>query len=80
NVMFSKDDWQIWFIDHSRSFSASKKINKALRKLNINPTPVFKSALETLTRQQLDSLSPWLHSKQINAIWKRRENIVKGKI
>ncbi len=80
NVMFSKDDWQIWFIDHSRSFSASKKTNKALRKLNINPTPVFKSALETLTREQLDSLSPWLHSKQINAIWKRREQIIKGKI
>ncbi len=80
NVMFSKDDWQIWFIDHSRSFSASRKTNKALRKLTINPTPAFKSALQTLSREQLDSLSPWLHSKQINAIWRRLGKIVKGKI
>ena len=80
NVMFSKDDWQIWFIDHSRSFSASSRKNKALRKLDINPTPAFKAALQTLTRDQLDSLNSWLHTKQIDAIWKRREKIIKGKI
>jgi len=80
NVVFSKDDWQIWFIDHSRSFSASTKRNKALRKLSINPTPAFKSALKTLTREQLESLTPWLHSKQIDAIWRRIGRIISGKI
>jgi len=76
NVLYSKDDWQIWFIDHSRAFSAKTRRNKALRKLKIKPTAAFKRALKGLTVEQLDVLRPWLHHRQIDAIWWRREKII----
>jgi len=79
NIMFSENDWQIWFIDHSRAFSAKTKRNKALKKLTIQPTQAFKHALKSLTIEQLDELRAWLHHRQVDAIWRRKNNLIKGK-
>lgn len=72
NIMYGQSDGQIWFIDHSKSFSNSTKRPKILRQEDIKVTASFSRALQQLTPEKLAELSPWLSQKQINAIWKRR--------
>ncbi len=79
NVLFTRDDWQLWFIDHSRAFSAKTRRHKSMRKIKILPTEAFKRALAKLTVKQLDILRPWLHHRQIDGIWKRKNNLIKWK-
>lgn len=78
NVTYKTDDWQTWFIDHSRSFRLHTKRPKMLKKVNLTLTPAFKQALEHLTLKDLMTLKPWLNKQQINAIWKRRIKLLKG--
>ncbi|RLA03250.1 MAG: hypothetical protein DRQ47_05505 [Gammaproteobacteria bacterium] len=78
NVMFNKNDGQIWFIDHSKSFGTSSRRPKMLKKSNIKVTKAFRTALKNLTSEQLQELSPWLHKKQIQAIMNRRDYLVSG--
>ncbi|TQV89645.1 metallophosphoesterase [Aliikangiella coralliicola] len=79
NIMYQRDDWQIVFIDHSKSFGTSVKRPKILKRAKIILTDKFKSALEELTYEQLQTLKPWLHTKQIRMLWKRRNKMLKGK-
>ena len=79
NLLYSADDLQIWFIDHSRSFWARTKRPKMLRKQKIKPTKTFKDALEKLNYENLQALRPWLHNKQIKSLLKRRDRFLKGK-
>ena len=80
NIMFSKGDGQIWFIDHSKSFGTSIRRPKVSKKYAIKVSKAFKTALEKLTLEQLNELNPWLHKKQIQAIWKRRGILIRGGI
>ena len=82
NILYSEEDWQIWFIDHSRAFGTStKRVNKKNQKLKkINITKVFKAALTKLTLDDLKTLRPWLHKHQINGIWKRRNKLLGGNV
>jgi len=79
NILYSKNDWQIWFIDHSRSFGLSDSRPKMMKKHTIKVTKYFKDALQSLTKEKLYTLKPWLHRKQINAIWDRRRKMLKDK-
>ena len=79
NILFSKSDLQIWFIDHSRAFGTSTKRPEMLKRSDINLTPRFKKALESLTDEQLETLRPWLNKKQIEALVKRRDKMIRGK-
>jgi hypothetical protein len=77
NIMYRQSDWQLVFIDHSRSFGTSTRVPKVSRKSKFYPTPEFKKALQKLTFEQLTSLKPWLHNKQIRSVWKRRKKMLK---
>ena len=79
NIVFSDDDWQIWFIDHSRAFGTSTLRPKILKRSKIKVSSAFHEALQKLQPEQLNALSPWLHEKQIQAIWMRRDKLIKGK-
>ncbi len=80
NILYSKSDWQIWFIDHSRSFDLSMKRPKMMKKHTIRVTKSFLNVLEALSKEKLNTLRPWLHRKQIRAINDRRRRILKNKI
>ena len=78
NILFTKNDFQIWFVDHSRSFGLSKGRPRMMKKHKVIVTKEFKKALKSLTKAKLKELKPWLHRKQINAIWDRRKKLLKG--
>ncbi|MBV1908908.1 MAG: metallophosphoesterase [Kangiellaceae bacterium] len=78
NMLFSKSDMQIWFIDHSRSFGVKTKRPKMLRKEKIIVTERFKEALVSLNMDNLKSLSPWLRTRQIKAVLARRDKLLTG--
>ncbi|MBT8448351.1 MAG: hypothetical protein KJO69_01590, partial [Gammaproteobacteria bacterium] len=66
NILHNTDDWQVWFIDHSRSFSDSINLTEQMRKSeDIYLTPEFRAILEATDRDQLDSLRPYLHKRRI---------------
>jgi len=79
NIIYSISDWQLWFIDHSRSFSTSTQRPSMIKDTKIYLSDAFRVELEKLTKGQLRELRPWLHSKQISAIWKRRNKLLSGK-
>ncbi len=78
NIMYNYNDLQLWFIDHSRSFGISLRRPQMIKKSDITVTKQFKAALERLTEEDLAELKPWLHRKQIKAIWKRRNKLIEG--
>ncbi len=80
NILYSKSDWQIWFIDHSRSFDLSRKRPKMMKKHTIRVTKSFMNVIERLSKEKLNTLRPWLHRKQIRALKYRRINILKNNI
>jgi len=77
NIMLNADDLQIWFIDHSKSFGTATRRPKMLKGRNIKATKSFKNALRKLTAERLKKLRPWLHKKQIQAILKRSEKMLR---
>ncbi|MFT5676371.1 MAG: hypothetical protein ACI808_002312 [Paraglaciecola sp.] len=79
NITFSLDDWQIWLIDHSRSFRTLSGRPKLIRKADLSLTPEFRQALEAINKEALSILRPWLSTKQINALIKRRNKLLAGK-
>ncbi|MCW8878529.1 MAG: hypothetical protein OQJ89_00740 [Kangiellaceae bacterium] len=78
NITFTKKDWQIWFIDHTRSFGNETKAPRFLRGVKIEPTNLFKEKLSKITKEQLDELKGWLSQKQLDSMWERRNRIVES--
>ena len=78
NVLFTQDDMQIWFIDHSRAFGIKAQRTKALRGLKISVSERFKEALKTLNKDKLETIRPWLEAKQIDGILERRDKMLTG--
>ena len=78
NITFTKKDWQIWFIDHTRSFSNDTKAPRFLKGVKIKPTGLFKEKLSQISREQLNDLSLWLSEKQLDAMWQRRNRLIES--
>lgn len=78
NVLFTQDDMQIWFIDHSRAFGPKARRTKPLRGLDISVSSKFMNALKMLTREELETIRPWLEAKQIDGILERRDKMLSG--
>lgn len=78
NVLYSRSDMQVWFIDHSRSFGTKAYRPKMLRKVKFEVSERFKSELVKLNYKKLEILLPWLKGRQISAILKRRDKILSG--
>ncbi len=78
NILWTKDDYMMKFIDHSLAFRTTPKRPKQYRKVDLEVSNLLRSRLAALTEENLTrELSPYLHPKQIEAIIDRRDLILK---
>ena len=68
-------NWKLHKVDNSRAFRTDPKLRRADTLSRFRRSTV--EALRTLDRTTLeDAMKPWLSSKAINALWKRRDAIL----
>ena len=78
NILWSKDDFMLRFIDHSLAFRVKDKRPKQYRKVELQVSDLLRSKLEALDEPSLTAeLSDYLHPRQIQAILERRDLILK---
>jgi hypothetical protein len=78
NILWSKDDFMMKFIDHTLAFRTTEKRPKQYRKVPLHVSDLLRDRLLSLNRSDLDrELSPYLHPRQIEAILARRDLILK---
>ncbi len=77
NALFTQD-WMLVLIDHSLAFRTYPKSPRLLYLGEVRVPPVFAERLRTLNREVLqEALGPYLHARQIDAILKRRDLLLK---
>lgn len=75
NLLITKD-WKLWLIDHTRSFRRHSRL-KSPHMLNRCDRTLL-TALEHLDRRDVDrELKPYLRGAEIDALMKRRDELVK---
>ena len=78
NILWTKNDFMMKFIDHSLAFRTSEKRPNQYRKVTLEVSDLLRRRLQGLNRADLDrELSPYLHPRQIEAILVRRDLILK---
>jgi 3',5'-cyclic AMP phosphodiesterase CpdA len=76
NALFTKD-WMLVLIDHSRAFQTHSRKPVLLYKGGVDLPPDLAARLRTLNREMLQtSLGPYLHRRQIDALLKRRDQLL----
>ena len=78
NILWTKNDYMLQLIDHSRAFRSSKKRPKQYRKVTVDVSDLLRGRLDSLNEDNLSSeLSDYLHPRQIEAILDRRDLILR---
>ena len=78
NILWTKDDFMMKFIDHSLAFRTTDKRPKQYRKVDLEVSDLLRERLLRLNEENLKAeLSPCLHPRQIEAILARRDLILK---
>jgi hypothetical protein len=78
NILWTRKDFQLRFIDHSLAFRSKTGRTKQYRKVVFRLSDLFERHLRTLNEENLSArLSAWLHPRQISAIVARRDMILK---
>ncbi|RLQ21983.1 hypothetical protein DWB85_10370 [Seongchinamella sediminis] len=78
NILWTRDDFMMKFIDHSLAFRTTERRPKQYRKVELEVSDLLKQRLLSLNEQALEAqLSPYLHPRQIEAILARRDLILK---
>lgn len=78
NILWTKDDYMLRFIDHSRAFRTDVRRPKQYRKVDVLVSDLLLGRLQALSADALNTqLRPYLHPRQIEAILERRDRIVK---
>ena len=78
NILWTKDDFMMKFIDHSLAFRNTDKRPKQYKKVDLEVSDLLRERLLRLNEDDLMAeLSPYLHPRQIEAIIKRRDLILK---
>ena len=78
NILWTKNDFMMQLIDHSRAFRSSKKRPKQYRKVTVDVSDLLRGRLNSLNEANLSSeLSDYLHPRQIKAILDRRDLILR---
>ncbi len=81
NILWTKNDFMMVFIDHTRAFRLSGKRPKQYRKAPLYVSDLLQKKLESLNMDNLtENLSPYLNNTQIRAILNRRDRIIKEAI
>ncbi|TXS89752.1 HipA family kinase [Parahaliea aestuarii] len=78
NILWTRDDYMLRFIDHSLAFRSAHKRPKQYRKVDLRVSDLLIRQLQALDAEQLRAeLGSYLHPRQIEAILERRDLIVK---
>ena len=78
NILWTKNDFMMKFIDHTLAFRTTEKRPNQYRKVDLRVSDLLRGRLQSLNRADLDrELSPYLHPRQIEAILARRDLILK---
>ena len=78
NILWSKDDFMMLFIDHTLAFRTTEKRPKQYKKVDLHLSDLLRGRLQALNKADLErELSPYLHPRQIEAILARRDLILK---
>ena len=78
NILWSKSDYMLMFIDHSLAFRSTEKRPKQYRKVDLEVSDLLAERLQRLNQADLEAaLSEYLHPRQIEAILARRDLILK---
>jgi hypothetical protein len=78
NIIWTKKDFMLRFIDHSLAFRNIERRPKQYRKIDLRVPDLLAARLEALNEAELSAkLSPYLHPDQIEAILERRDRILK---
>ena len=78
NILWTKEDYMLRFIDHSLAFRIRDKKPKQLRKIDLEVSDLLRDKLTALDADEMqETLSPYLHPTQIEAILARRDLILK---
>ena len=78
NILWTKDDFMMKFIDHSLAFRVTEKRPKQYKKVTLQVSDLLEARLKSLTMENLTTeLSPYLHPRQIEGILARRDLILR---
>jgi len=78
NITYSRDDWMLYLIDHSRAFRTSSGRPPDLRKVDLKVSSLLAERLQTLDSANLNTaLGGLLERPQIQALLKRRDEILR---
>ncbi|MEE8119102.1 MAG: hypothetical protein V3T39_06020, partial [Gammaproteobacteria bacterium] len=78
NIFYSRSNWRLFLIDHTRSFRTKRGLPDDLRKLKLFMPPAFAASLAQLDRKMLDQfLGSLLERSQIRALLSRRNDMLK---
>ena len=78
NIIWTRKDFMLRFIDHSLAFRSTERRPKQYRKVKMRLSDLFEKELLALDQATLQrELSNWLHPRQIEAIIARRDLILK---
>jgi hypothetical protein len=74
NMLYDKNSWKLWWIDHSRSFRTLDNAPHYLQQIDLIYSPLIHQQLQKLSRSKLQkTLSRWLDAEQLQALNKRRD-------
>jgi len=77
NMVYGRDDWMMYLIDHSRSFRTHRGRPKDIRNVELTLSPLLAERLEALDYEKLNvALGGLLEKSQIQAILRRRDEIL----
>lgn len=78
NILWDKRSFMLRFIDHSLAFRTSDRRPKQYAKVDLEVSDLLAGRLQSLNMDNLtQELRPYLHPRQIEAILKRRDRILK---
>jgi len=78
NVLYTKADWMMWMIDHSRTFRTSKLAPRYLKSARLRHSAKIEKSLKNLNYESLHKLTKGLLTKrQLKALLKRRDLLLK---
>jgi len=78
NIIWTKKDFMLRFIDHTLAFRSTERRPKQYRKVKLRISDLLYEKIKGLDDARLKSeLSPWLHRRQIEAIIGRRDLLLK---
>jgi hypothetical protein len=78
NILWTKDDYMLRFIDHTLEFRSTEKRPRQYRKMTLELSDLLRARLEGLNEAVLQrELGDYLHPRQIEAILARRDLILK---